>query len=93
MADVRCPMCSTVNPEGQNTCKVCGARLTPVTNEIAANNFQPIHPGDEPTKKSTAELEHALPDWLQDLRKKQETGELQSPNLPETPVCNACSFE
>jgi hypothetical protein len=86
MADVRCPMCSTVNPEGQNTCKVCGARLTPVTNEIAANNFQPIHPGDEPTKKSTAELEHALPDWLQELRKKQETGELQSPNLPATPV-------
>jgi len=86
MADVRCPMCSTVNPEGQSTCKVCGARLTPVTNEIAANNFQPIHPGDEPTKKSTAELEHALPDWLQDLRKKPETGELLSPTPLESPA-------
>jgi hypothetical protein len=83
MADVRCPMCSTLNPEGQSTCIRCGARLTPVSSEIAANNFQSIHPGEEPTKKSTAELEQALPDWLQDLRKKQETGELQSPQPAE----------
>jgi hypothetical protein len=86
MADVRCPMCSTVNPEGQSNCKVCGARLTPVTSEIAANNIESIHPGDQPTKKSTAELEHALPDWLQDLRKKQETGELQTPKPSEFPA-------
>jgi len=86
MADVRCPMCSTLNPEGQETCKLCGARLTPLTNEIAAGNVESIHPGEEPTKKSTAELEHALPDWLQELRKKQETGELQSPKPPEAPA-------
>ena len=89
MADVRCPMCSTLNPEGQNNCKFCGARLTPLTSEIAAANVESIHPGEEPTKKSTAELEHALPDWLQELRRKQETGELQAPSIPETPAAPA----
>ena len=86
MGDVRCPMCSTPNPEGQDTCKVCGARLTPLTGDIAAANFKSIHPGDQPTRKSTAELEHALPDWLQDLRKKPETGELQNPNPTAVPA-------
>lgn len=85
MGDVRCPMCSTPNPEGLGTCKVCGARLTPLTGDIAAANFESIHPGDQPTRKSTAELEHALPDWLQDLRKKPETGELQNPNPNAAP--------
>jgi hypothetical protein len=86
MADVRCPMCSTLNPEGRDICKFCGARLTPLTSEIAAGNIESIHPGEEPTKKSTAELEHALPDWLQELRKKQETGELQAPKPSEVPA-------
>lgn len=65
---------------------MCGARLTPLTNDIAAGNVESIHPGDQPTRKSTAELEHALPDWLQDLRKKPETGELQTPNPAATPA-------
>ncbi len=90
MSDVRCPMCSTPNPEGQDTCKVCGARLTPVTSDIAAGNIESIHPGDQPTRKSTAELEHALPDWLQDLRKKEETGELQFPK-PAVPAATPIS--
>jgi hypothetical protein len=85
MADVRCPMCSTPNPEDRDTCKVCGARLTPLTNDIAQGNIESIHPGDQPTRKSTAELEHALPDWLQDLRKKPETGELLTPSPAVTP--------
>jgi hypothetical protein len=86
MGDVRCPMCSSPNPEGQGTCKVCGARLTPLTGDIAAANLESIHPGDQPTRKSTAELEHALPDWLQDLRKKPETGELQNPSPTAAPA-------
>ncbi len=86
MADVRCPMCSAPNPEDRDTCKVCGARLTPITNDIAASNVESIHPGDQPTRKSTAELEHALPDWLQDLRKKPETGELLTPSSVATPA-------
>ncbi len=86
MADVRCPMCSTLNPEGLDICQFCGARLTPLTTEIAAGNIESIHPGEQPTKKSTAELEHALPDWLQELRKKQETGELQAPKPSEVPA-------
>ena len=86
MADVRCPMCSAPNPEDRDTCQVCGARLTPLTSDIAAGNVESIHPGDQPTRKSTAELEHALPDWLQDLRKKPETGELQTPNPAATPA-------
>jgi hypothetical protein len=88
MADVRCPMCSTLNPHGLDTCQFCGARLTPLTNEIANSNVESIHPGDEPTRKSTAELEHVLPDWLQELRKKQETGELQAPTLSEIPAAS-----
>jgi len=72
MAEIRCPMCGRANPEEHDVCEFCGARLKPLTGALAAANDEPIHPGDEPTPKSTSELEKTLPEWLRNLRKGDE---------------------
>ncbi len=49
---------------------------------------QTIHPGELPTPKNTADLEHALPSWLRSLRKGQALEEGQSlaePSAEEPP--------
>jgi hypothetical protein len=38
MADVRCPMCSRLNPAERDTCQYCEARLKPL---IAGQNPAP----------------------------------------------------
>ncbi len=38
----------------------------------------PIHPGEAPTKKNTAELERALPSWLRSLREGKRPAEGES---------------
>ena len=60
MADTRCPMCGKVNPPDLDVCQYCGARLKPVV-PPSSDDAQPIHPGEAPTPKNTAELERALP--------------------------------
>ena len=50
------------NPPGQNVCSFCRQPLR------APEDSQPIRPGELPTKKTTAELEPVLPDWLKDAR-------------------------
>jgi hypothetical protein len=74
MTDIRCPQCSKMNPEGLSVCKFCGTQLKALPDET-------IHPGEEPTKKSTSELEKALPDWLRQLRhgNESEKGESDQP--------------
>lgn len=67
MPDVRCPVCNTLNPENQENCLVCGARL-----RVATEPLPPIRAGQEPTAKSTGELERTLPGWLRDLRSGEE---------------------
>jgi hypothetical protein len=56
MAEVRCPMCGKPNPEDQDECQYCGARLKPV---VASNpdSSKSLKPGQEPTKKVTSEFE------------------------------------
>jgi hypothetical protein len=85
MAEIRCPMCGRPNPDDRDVCEFCGARLKPLTGALAAANEdrlpeQPpqgepvegtIHPGDEPTPKSTSELENTLPEWLRNIRKSE----------------------
>ncbi|MEJ5225337.1 MAG: hypothetical protein WHV44_12845, partial [Anaerolineales bacterium] len=63
MPEVRCPVCNTPNTENQENCLVCGARL-----RVATEPLPPIRAGQEPTAKSTGELERTLPGWLRDLR-------------------------
>jgi hypothetical protein len=48
-----------MNPAGQEYCLNCQARL-----DISA----PLQPGQAPIKKTTAELEPILPQWLRDAR-------------------------
>ena len=56
MTDQRCPMCGKPSPEDQDTCQFCGARLKPLTASTPVDS-QPIHPGERPTKRDTAEFE------------------------------------
>ncbi|MBN1305478.1 MAG: hypothetical protein JXA13_13650 [Anaerolineales bacterium] len=86
MAEIRCPMCSKPNPEGQDTCQFCQARLTPLESSSPAG----YQPGDEPTPKSTSELEPILPEWLRQARQEgkdsaEEFEELQAEEKPSKP--------
>jgi hypothetical protein len=69
MPEIKCPMCGKPNPDDLDACQFCEARLKPVTDELSRSQ-PPIHVGDEPTKKDTAELEPVLPKWLRDVRQQ-----------------------
>lgn len=69
MAEIKCPMCGKPNPDDLDACQFCEARLKPVTDELSRSQ-PPIHVGDEPTKKDTAELEPVLPKWLREVRQQ-----------------------
>ncbi|MBA4379824.1 MAG: hypothetical protein C0393_03930 [Anaerolinea sp.] len=60
MAEIRCPMCTKPNPEELATCNFCGARLKPLVS-ASPDDFEPIHPGEQPVKKKTTELERVIP--------------------------------
>ena len=52
MADITCPQCGRPNPDNLDACQFCGAGLTPP----ASDPWQ-MRPGQEPTKKNTAEFD------------------------------------
>ncbi|OGT28607.1 MAG: hypothetical protein A2Z17_03770, partial [Gammaproteobacteria bacterium RBG_16_66_13] len=62
MAEIRCPMCSTLNPAEAETCKLCGARLQP-TGRLGTSAEEP---GASMRLPPTGEL----PAWLARLRKE-----------------------
>jgi hypothetical protein len=64
MADILCSKCGMPNPGEQNVCSFCRQSLRVSEDELS------IHPGEMPTKKTTADLEPVLPDWLRDARAK-----------------------
>ena len=76
MADVRCPTCGETNPANTEICQFCGARLQPPED-------QSIHPGEQPVKKVTSELEKVstpggkTPIHPGDAPTKKDTGELE----------------
>ncbi|MBI5965330.1 MAG: hypothetical protein HY863_17785 [Chloroflexi bacterium] len=68
MADViKCPVCGESNLPDQEFCQYCRSRLEPLTGSLKGEDA-PIKPGQAPTKKTTAELEPILPQWLRDAR-------------------------
>ena len=71
MAEIKCPMCSKPNPAELDVCQFCEARLKPLTDELSRSQ-PPIHPGEEPTDKSTGELEAVLPQWLREVRQQAQ---------------------
>ncbi len=75
MAEQRCPMCGKPNPEELEVCQYCQARLKPLTAPLG----ETIRPGDEPVKKSTAELERILPEWLRKARNADDSAEENQP--------------
>jgi hypothetical protein len=70
MADaIKCAVCGESNPADQEFCQYCQSRLQPLTGSLSGADA-PLHPGQIPTKKVTAELEPILPQWLRDARDK-----------------------
>ena len=61
MASLTCPNCGKDNPDFLDDCQFC---QTPLRREATLNI------GENPTKKSTGELEGVLPDWLRDARQQ-----------------------
>jgi hypothetical protein len=59
MADIICPNCGMPNSPEQNACSFCNQPL---------KSSEKIRPGEAPTKKTTAELEAVLPEWLREAR-------------------------
>ena len=80
MADILCPHCGMPNPSEQNVCSFCRQQLR----EPEPGDW--IRPGDAPTKKTTAELESILPDWLRDAREKARRAETENANESQAPA-------
>src|SRR5690242_6686950 len=62
MANVRCPMCSKLNPPEAEVCSYCGARIKPL--RLGQSGQQPPAAGAGPAKSDE-------PDWLSQLRADQ----------------------
>lgn len=81
MADrIVCPVCGEANPIDLEFCKNCQSRLLPLTGPLKGEDA-PIHPGQLPTKKVTAELEPILPEWLREARKQARESAQEEPTL------------
>ena len=79
MSDVRCPMCSALNPEDIEICTSCSARLKP----LIADQPSPEGPSDwEEKPEPTGEEEPEEDDWLRRVRAEAES-ELPDEEVPE----------
>lgn len=66
MADIRCPMCSEMNPETAVECSSCGARLIPlISDPTSPETPQEDLTTDQPTP---SESSSEVPDWLERMR-------------------------
>ncbi len=83
MADaIKCPVCGENNPKEFEFCQYCQSRLQPLTGPLKGADA-PIKPGSAPTKKTTADLEQVLPQWLRDARSSAR--DASEGDLPQTP--------
>ena len=92
MADIRCPMCGTNNPEGNTNCEKCGARLVPMGSiGESRSNDQLSQSGmldptdlssllddivDEGASANTGEMDSEILNWL-DEDQPERKGEPQ----------------
>ncbi len=88
---IKCPVCGENNLSDQEFCQYCQARLQPLTGNLKGADA-PLTPGELPTKKSTADLEAVLPQWLRDARSSAREASdeeaiqaAQAPQVPQTP--------
>jgi hypothetical protein len=78
---IKCPSCGENNLSDQEFCQFCQTRLQPLAGDIKGED-QPLTPGQIPTKKSTAELEPVLPQWLRDVRNSARQTSEEEPAQP-----------
>jgi len=95
---IKCPVCGENNLSDQEFCQYCQARLQPLTGNLKGADA-PLTPGELPTKKSTADLEAVLPQWLRDARSSAREASdeeaiqaAQVPQTPQTPQTPPASF-
>ena len=83
MADlIKCSVCGENNTADQEFCQYCQSRLQPLTGPLKGADA-PLKPGQAPTKKTTAELEGVLPQWLREAR---DTARKSSDDVPASPA-------
>lgn len=78
MAELRCPMCSAVNPEGAEVCIQCGARLTPLIAGEGQAGLGADYGAAEDSASPTPEGE----DWLDRIRRGVEPPTEEEPEEP-----------
>lgn len=66
MADVRCPMCSNLNPESAEICGTCSARLQPLIVDSSSPESPPA--GSDESRPSEEATGEEVPDWLERIR-------------------------
>ncbi len=71
MDEIICQQCGHANPIDAVFCQRCGRLLPP--SRPATDQLTPtLRAGEEPQRKSTAELEQLLPAWLREMHKGEE---------------------
>ncbi|MEK6572745.1 MAG: hypothetical protein AABZ58_00320, partial [Chloroflexota bacterium] len=72
MAELRCPMCSKINPDTLDVCQFCGARLRPLFLSPTTPLERPAEPGKPATTPAPAPTtppsSGGTDDWLGQLR-------------------------
>jgi len=91
---IKCPTCGENNTSDQQFCQYCQSRLQPLTGNLKGAD-DPLTPGQIPTKKSTADLEPILPQWLRDARdpSRQTPNEVAIPAAQQNPEPRPASFQ
>jgi hypothetical protein len=80
---IKCPVCGESNPAELEFCQYCQSRLQRETGATGSLG-EPIQPGQAPTKKTTAELEPILPQWLREARTKaRQSAEEEAAQMAE----------
>jgi len=77
--EIRCPMCSKLNPPGTESCAFCGARLKPLLAPAAPDESSP---GLSPSAPDRSEEEAAGEDWLARMRTGAAQDDLEE-DLPK----------
>jgi hypothetical protein len=76
MTEIRCPMCSKLNPEDAETCAYCEARLKPLVMDSPPDEI-PVG-GAEDDRAAQDMGDEQVPDWLNRIRSQAEKEKQES---------------
>jgi hypothetical protein len=81
MAEIRCPMCSKLNPEDAEVCAYCEARLKPL---VMDSPIEEAPTGRVEDERATQDRDaEEVPDWLNRIRAQAEKEKDESPEPGE----------